>query len=246
MKSLSAAELLYVWEKGLNQPILHRTLILLTAACPEMEADAVAELNIGERDARLLQLREWMFGPRLVNTASCPKCAGHVEWENDIADLYVHPSASSSTADEFSLQAGKYHLRFRLPNSVDIAAVLDESKAASKPADLLKRCIVTAERAGKTYDKNRLPKQALETLSHHIETLDPQAEIRIELTCPECSHHWEILFDIANFLWSEINSWAERTLSTVHQLAGAYGWSEQEILNLSPVRRQLYLGMVNR
>lgn len=255
MKPLAATELLDVWEKGLNQPILHRALILLTAACTEMKADAVAELNIGERDARLLQLREWMFGPHLVNTASCPKCAAHVEWENDITDLYVQPSASS-TAEEFSLQAGKYHLRFRLPNSLDIAAVLneshvdksrvDESKADSNAANLLKRCIVAAERGGKTYAINRLPKQALETLSQHIETLDPQADIRIELTCPECSHHWEILFDIANFLWSEINSWAERTLSTVHQLAGAYGWSEEKILKLSPVRRQLYLGMVNR
>ncbi|MEA1978379.1 MAG: phage baseplate protein, partial [Chloroflexota bacterium] len=66
------------------------------------------------------------------------------------------------------------------------------------------------------------------------------------LTCPECSHQWEVLFDIASFLWTEINNWAERTLRTVHQLASAYGWAEREILNLSPVRRQLYLGMVNR
>lgn len=245
MKPLSAAELLDVWEKGLNQPILHRALILLTAASPEMDANAVAELNIGERDARLLQLREWMFGSHLVNTAACPNCAEHVEWENEITDLYVRPS-NLATTKELSLQTDKYNLHFRLPNSNDIAAILDDSKDDSKAEDLLKRCIVSAERAGKAYNKNRLPKRALETLSHHIETLDPQAEIRINLACPECSHQWEILFDIANFLWHEINSWAERTLSSVHKLAGAYGWSEQEILKLSPVRRQLYLGMVNR
>jgi len=245
MKPLSAVELLDVWESGLNQPILHRALILLTAACPEMAVNAVAELSIGERDARLLQLREWMFGPHLLNTATCPHCTAHVEWENEIADLYVD-SSDLSTADELSLQAGKYNLRFRLPNSTDIAAVLADSKDDSKADNLLKRCIVTAECSGKAYNKNRLPKRTLNALSHHIETLDSQAEIRIDLTCPECSHHWEILFDIANFLWSEINSWAERTLSTVHRLAGAYGWSEQEILKLSPVRRQLYLGMVNQ
>ena len=151
-----------------------------------------------------------------------------------------------ATSNDLSLQTGKYQLRFRLPNSIDIAAVLDGSKTGSEPEDLLKRCIVSTECAGKAYDKNRLPKRALETLGRHIEKLDPQAEIRIELTCPECSHRWEILFDIASFLWSEINSWAEQTLSTVHRLAGAYGWPEREILNLSPVRRQLYLGMVNR
>ena len=26
------------------------------------------------------------------------------------------------------------------------------------------------------------------------------AEIRIQLTCPECSHSWEVLFDIVDFL----------------------------------------------
>ena len=245
MKPLSTVELLDVWEKGLNQPILNRALILLAAASPEMNANAIAELNIGERDARLMQLREWMFGSQLINTAACPKCAEPVEWENEITDFYIRPP-DLTTVNALSLQTGKYHLHFRLPNSTDIAAVLDDSTGGSKADNLLKRCIVTAERAGKTYNKNRLPKRALDALSQHIETLDPQAEIRIDLNCPECSHHWEILFDIANFLWHEINSWAERTLSNVHKLAGAYGWSEQEILNLSPVRRQLYLGMVNR
>jgi len=42
----------------------------------------------------------------------------------------------------------------------------------------------------------------------------------------------------------EVNEWAERQLQTVHKLARAYGWTEREILNLSPVRRQLYLGMI--
>ncbi len=245
MKPLSATELLDVWEKGLNHPILHRVLILLTAASPEMDTDAVAELTIGERDTRLFQLREWMFGSRLINTATCPHCAEPIEWENEITDLYVAPSELATTK-ELSLQTGKYNLHFRLPNSNDIAAILDNSKDVSKAEDLLKRCIVSAERAGKTYNKNRLPKRALECLSQHIETLDPQADIRINLTCPACSHQWQILFDIANFLWNEINSWAERTLSSIHKLAGAYGWSEQQILKLSPVRRQLYLGMVNR
>jgi hypothetical protein len=95
-----------------------------------------------------------------------------------------------------------------------------------------------------------LPQHALDALSQQIEKLDPQAEIRTALTCPACSHQWEVLFDIAGFLWTEINNWAERTLRSVNLLASAYGWTEREILSLSPVRRQLYQGlyqgMVNR
>jgi hypothetical protein len=67
----------------------------------------------------------------------------------------------------------------------------------------------------------------------------------MELCCPECGRRWEVVFDIGGFLWAEINDWAEHTLRTVHSLAEAYGWSEREILNLSPLRRQLYLGMVS-
>ena len=100
------------------------------------------------------------------------------------------------------------------------------------------------EHSGSSCSVDQLPKPIIEKLNQQIEALDPQAEIRINLSCPDCSHHWDVLFDIASFLWIEINDWAERMLQTVHKLAKAYGWSEREVLNLSPVRRQLYLGML--
>jgi hypothetical protein len=47
-----------------------------------------------------------------------------------------------------------------------------------------------------------------------------------------------------SYLWSELEEWAHRVLVDIHTLAGAYGWSERQILALSPVRRQLYVDMV--
>ena len=72
------------------------------------------------------------------------------------------------------------------------------------------------------------------------------ADLRIGLHCPVCSHDWVVVFDIASFLWKEIDDWAGRMLRDVSDLAAAYGWSEAEILDISPVRRQLYLGMLAR
>ena len=66
-----------------------------------------------------------------------------------------------------------------------------------------------------------------------------------ELTCPSCEHQWRILFDIASFLWAEIDRWSENMILTIHKLAGRYGWSETQILELSPVRRQMCMGLVN-
>jgi hypothetical protein len=246
MRPLKAMELLTVWERGLNQTLLERVLTLLTAACPEIDSEAIAELSIGERDARLLQLREWMFGSRLVNTAKCPQCAQRVEWENRIADIRILPSPITPSPAEFNLNVADYGLRFRLPTSMDIAVVINAPRGASTPQALLKRCIVSARYMGEASDPDSLPEDVLVAIERRIEELGPQAEIRIDLTCPQCSHRWEALFDIASFLWTEINHWAERTLRTVHKLARAYGWSERDILNLSPVRRQLYLGLVNQ
>lgn len=246
MRPLKAMELLAVWEHSLNRTVLERVLTLLTAACPEIESEAIAELSIGERDARLLQLREWMFGSHLVNTAECPQCTERVEWENQIADIRTQLSQCISSPAEFSLNVANYSLRFRLPNSTDIAAVMNVSRGDSTPQELLKRCIASSRHSGEACDPVSLPEDVLAALGRRIEELDPQAEIRIDLTCPQCSHKWDVLFDIASFLWTEINHWAGQTLRTVHKLASAYGWSERDILNLSPVRRQLYLGLVNQ
>ena len=100
------------------------------------------------------------------------------------------------------------------------------------------------EYAGEVCTIDNLPESIIQTINQQIEELDPQAEIRINLTCPECSHRWEVFFDITSFLWTEIDEWAGRMLQTVHKLARACGWTEKDILNLSPIRRQLYLGMV--
>ena len=245
MRSLNATDLLNLWEQGLNQPLIQRALILLVAACPEMKPDALAELSIGQRDERLLQLREHLFGAQLVNTTVCPTCSERIEWENRVADLLIpHVEENESRSNEFDLEVDQYHLRFRLPNSLDIADVINSEDTNKAQEDLLTRCILNAKFADEDYVVDQLPEHVIDALSQRIEALDPQAEVRINLHCPECSHNWEVLFDIASFLWSELNDWAERTLQMIHKLARGYGWTEQEILNLSPVRRQLYLGML--
>jgi len=73
---------------------------------------------------------------------------------------------------------------------------------------------------------------------------DPLAEIRLTFDCPVCGDAFEDDLDLPTFLWAEMAARAKRLLSEVHLLASAYGWSEAEILGLSPVRREFYLGMV--
>ena len=75
--------------------------------------------------------------------------------------------------------------------------------------------------------------------------LDPLAEVRLELNCPQCQRHWPVTLDIASFFWNEIVSRAKRLLHDVHVLARAYAWREEDILKMSERRRQYYLNMVS-
>lgn len=248
MKALMADELLSVWEQGLNQPPLQRMLILLTATFPELQPETLMKLSIGQRDLRLLLLRECLFGQQLLNTATCPKCNERIEWENSTEDFLGQSELINTTANEFDLNTDDYTIRFRLPNSLDISAVtgssIDIENANKTELHLLSRCLLNIEHCGVSCDGNQLPDSIIQKLQQQLDKLDPQADIQIQLNCPDCSHTWEVLFDIASFLWVEVNDWAEKMLHIVHKLATAYGWSEREILHLSPVRRQLYLGML--
>lgn len=243
MRPLKAAELLEVWERGASQSPLERGLALLAAACPESDPQSIAAWPIGRRDDHLMQLREWMFGPRLANTARCPHCAERVEWESRISDFRRPGSAESTPPDDLDWSGDGYDVRFRLPTSMDVAAALQMSGRDARQG-MLNGCIVSAHKGGRPCAVSGLPEAVLADLARRMETQDPQADIRIDLTCPHCSHRWSAQFDITGYLWAEIHHWARQTLNAVHRLARAYGWSERDILELSPARRQLYQEMI--
>ena len=244
MKLLGAEELLDAWEAGLNQPPLQRALILLTAALPGTSAEMVEAMTLGERDRRLLQLREDLFGQRLDNMAECPDCGERVEWENRTRDFLTAAEPPAPVTESFELQAGECTLRFRLPTSLDIMAVIDHRGGEAAERLLLSRCVLEARQAEGPCEFDDLPPEALVALGSRLESLDPLADLRMELRCPACDHEWVVAFDIAGFLCEEVDHWAGRMLRTVSELAAAFGWSEREILRISPLRRQLYLGMI--
>jgi hypothetical protein len=239
--NLTAAELLDVWERGLNQPPLERIFILLTFAFPDRSPVELLELSIGQRDRFLLQLRQYLFGQQLLNTAICPQCGQRLEWESKVADFFL---SADEVEQPLEMNIQGWCLRFRLPNSLDVAATIGCQEAAAAQKLLLARCVLHLEHDNAECAVEELPDEVAEELLQRMEEADLLAEICLQLHCPACSHDWDAVFDIGSFLWTELNDWAERMLRTVHRLAAGYGWSEQEILALSPVRRQLYSGML--
>ncbi len=138
----------------------------------------------------------------------------------------------------------EYELHFRLPNSLDLVAIVGYQDAVLARHHLLQRCIVRASKGGEEIVAEDLPENVVAAVTTQMDELDPQAELRLDLNCGVCGHHWQVLFDIVSFLWKEISISAKSLLSEVHTLALVYGWSEADILSLSTVRRQFYLEMV--
>jgi hypothetical protein len=242
LKPLTATELLQVWETGLNRPLLEKSLRLLDIACSRPGLDAVSTLSIGERDARLLQLREWMFGPRLFNTAHCPKCTAAVEWETDLNALYLQPLLPEQASKEFSLDIDGFLLHFRLLNSNDLLKAA--SGTASEPREMLAPCILHVQHEQQPCQVDALPEPIWEALQQRMAEEDPQADIQMLVHCPVCAYGWQMPFDIMSYLWTEIDNWAKHMLQEVFILARAFGWAERDILNMSAQRRQLYLEML--
>jgi hypothetical protein len=244
MKPLSALDLLTIWEEGLDQPLLEKTMRLLARACSVSDHNDIGLLSIGERDARLLQLREWLFGNRLMNMAYCSKCKEPVEWETTTETLHLQQLPDTLAVRSFMLEKDDYSITFRLPNTHDISNARADMTYPADQKKLLTDCIVGISKKGKKYKEKKLPDELLDALSRRMEEEDPQADIRMHIQCPACSHQWQATFDIVSFLWAEIHNWAQRMMQEVYLLARSFGWSEKDILDMSSRRRQLYLQMI--
>jgi hypothetical protein len=229
----------------MGQPPPHRALLLLGAVYPEASPETLATFSIGRRDAALLSLRERLFGPQLTSVVNCPQCGERLELAFAVSDIHVdgEPEGEGPPV-ELSLTVGEYRVRFRLPHSLDLLAVVEEQGSGKARTQVLHRCVLEVEHDGKTQAVDKLPDEVIDGMMERMAEADPQADVQLTLTCPECAHAWQAPFDIVSYLWAEIDTWAYRILRQVHTLALAYGWREADVLALSPWRRRFYLDMV--
>lgn len=288
MRVLSAAELLDAWEACRVLPPPQRSLALLLAALPEVSVQELAHESVGQRDGRLLTLREQVFGRQIAALATCQKCGLHVDLAFTTTDIRASEAAPDAIAvaqvdgyravirainsfDLMELQAADGHISQRIPpgrfpvrtanaeadagvhagvnveSDAGTAAGLQPAPVRGSEAGyrvLLGRCLIEARHDGDPVPAAALPNNVVTSIAGCLGELDPQAEVLLDMVCPDCGTQWQALFDIAGFLWAELDAWARRTLLEVHRLAWTYGWREADILALSQQRRQRYLQMI--
>jgi|SRR2546421_791706 len=243
MRILTEQEMLRIWEIGLDQHPVDRALTMLAAALPELPPEKLLALSIGQRDAYLLTIHERNFGGRFASFARCQECQEQLEFVLDVADMRV-VQGSEITDQVQEMTAEGVELHFRLPNSLDLAAISSYRDIAAARNQLVKRCVLQACQDSHDVAAEALPEAVLAAIASQMIELDPQADVQLDLTCPACGHGWPVIFDIVAFCWSEVCAAAKRLLQEVHILALAYGWREADILSMGAIRRQFYLEMV--
>lgn len=237
MNRPGAAEFLDAWEQAASLPPGRRALRLLAATTAQSES-VLDEISLGRIDGMLLDLRDAAFGPRLEAFTRCPHCHEAVECELETATLRIAQPPSSATTASVSL--GDWEVTSRLPTALDLDAIRGLGGRAAITG-LLERCVLSAACGGIALPVAEAPDEVMAALGAALEEMDPQASTSLAFVCPACAGKWSEPFDPASYLWEELDVWARATLREVDVLARAYGWSEREILGLSPKRRRTYL-----
>jgi hypothetical protein len=200
---------------------------------PEREMTELAAMPLAERNATLLRLHALTFGPTVEGFAVCAECGEQLEFAMDAEDMArTLRAAEPETWVEADRQMG-----MRPANSSDLAASMEAASEDDAQALLLARTLGVEDtdlvRAKRTDWVDR------------FERLNASAEIRCVLPCAHCGARAALDFDVAGFVWREIQVAARRLMAEIHRLASAYGWSEKAVVRMSAARRAAYLEMLN-
>jgi hypothetical protein len=234
-------ELLELWDRvGAVAP--SRRADALAAACsPKRTPTELANMALGQRDRLLLSLLAANFTPSVEGVVDCTGCAAPVEVEICCADLL-------DTEPPGAPQPFGYHgwwIRWRLPTAADLIAAHRLGAPADAPTFLLHRCVLDVCGPTELETLDDLPDVVRVRLVETIAAHDPLTDVELDVLCPTCGRHQHVGLDVATLVWHEINWRAGELIRDVDALAHAYGWTEADVLALSPRRRRAYLELAD-
>lgn len=237
---LSEASILMLLEQGRQQHPVRRVLLLLRAIYPEQSYTTLAALPLGERNRLVRDIRAALLGPEFPAYQECPKCQQGQEFELELHTLGPVGLTEHSHVP-FDAVVGGWPSTLRLPSTGDLMAVVQARSLEDARQTLVERCVLV----GGPADRPELePMGWIEQVSQALEQRDPAIALEYELSCARCAATWWAQLDLAEAFWMELQAIGTRLLREVVSLARAFGWTEREVLAVSPWRRRQYLEMV--
>lgn len=232
MRELAPRELLTLWEAASTQSPVRRAVTLL-AASPGRPAAEPTTIDVGTRDVLLARLFRLVAGDQVPACADCPGCGAVLEVPVDVAAVAALPV--HEPGERLNVLVDGAELSFRLPTSADLIALggwpLDEARAA-----LIAGCLGAEPEAAPGAETEAAVETAMERAA-------PAGAIDLLVRCPVCGLDSSMPLDVPALLWAEIEAQASALMRDVHALATSYGWTEADVLDLSPRRRAIYLDL---
>jgi hypothetical protein len=255
LRSLSGNDEAFLLEMGESLLPAQRTTALLArclmylGSLDRVTAETTASLTAGDREALILHLRRLTLGERLQCGLACPgsECGEKMDLDLRVSDLLLppYPHAREWYETTIAENGTRYSVRFRLPTGAyqEEAATLALSDPQAAAYLLLRRCVerITTEDGQPVED---IPPVVIDRLPTLIDELDPQAELRLDLTCPSCGHAFTTLLDASIYFFQELADRIKHLYREVHLLAFYYHWSEAEIMGMTAGKRRRYLDLL--
>jgi hypothetical protein len=222
-------------------------------------ADLMRGLLVADRAYLMLRLRQFTVGDRILVVLTCPSCSRPMDLDFEVGQIPIVARRPESAIITYELPAEAafvtpggtpiHAVRFRLPTGED------EEALAARPAmteaegiaTLLERCLVQVGPISPVNERivAAIPFPARDAIDAAMERVAPEADVELEVGCPECGHGFVHPFDCAALLLEELQLQSSQLYRDVHRLALRYHWAESEILGLTRTRRRTYLALLN-
>jgi hypothetical protein len=206
------AHLLSAWEASAGLPRPARGLGLVGGDL---------DLPIGDAAALALRAYAEAFGATADCVVACAACGQELDVAVPLAELDASGGAETTVAE----------LTVRAPTTRDLLTARDGD-------DLLARCV---SRDGAPVDPAALDGELRDAVDAAAEELAGPAAVVVCTECPDCGAQVSAPLDPGLLLWDRVTAAVPIALGEVAELAFAFGWSEQEVLALTPLRRRAYL-----
>jgi hypothetical protein len=205
------AHLLSAWEAAAGLPLAARGATV---------AGAALDLPIADAAARELQAYAEAFGATADCVVECEACGQELDVTVPLAELDTAGGAEATVAG----------LTVRAPTTRDLLEARDAD-------DLVARCVTDG---GAPVDPAELG-ELRDAVDAAAEQLAGAAAIVVRTECPACGAGVSAPLDPALLLWDRVAAAVPIALGEIAELALAFGWSEQQVLALTPLRRRAYL-----
>lgn len=223
----SLRETLDLWESFVDTtpPARGAAVVVARGLARDVASACELPLAVTARES-LAELRD-RVGPKLDTVLTCPACEALLDVPLPLdAVLAGHDDAAEAEVGGVTLRA---------PTTADVLAALDSADAA---ATLRARCVTWP--AGT--DPARDPVLAAR-VADAAERLAGVAGASVRVQCPECGGDVTADVDVVWLLTEHVTEQAHGLLTDVATMAAAFGWTEPEVLALSPARFQAYLDL---